>query len=821
MQLPYHKKVSFRLTRMAVGATIVFGIVLTVVLAAFGYADERGAVRSNVAALLRVSADAAGRALERGDAAGTEAVVAGLLQHDYIVTARVEDASGAVLADGERAGAAPYLDWFGVLFGERRDRRERALAGGGGKIVVDVALNRALLPFQHEVIYFLIFGIASALVLAGVIKLSFERVLERPLIEIIERFQQIDPTRPGQARLPVVAGHEEDELGVLTAVANNFLQVSRDYLAERKWAEEDLKDRERRLQNVAENIPGIVFQQARYPDGRFAFTFLSSGIRLLHGLDPEKVVEEKRDLLEVVHPDDREQYIAALNDSARRLRPLNMEVRHLSRDGGTLWVHINSRPYRTDTGIVLWDGVALDVTDRKQAQERIQYLAQYDPLTGLLNRVWFIEYLKRQIEVARRSGDKLAVLFLDLDDFKSVNDTLGHDIGDLLLKAVADRLQKRMRKSDTVTRYGTATVSRLGGDEFTIVLNNLKKVDGAATAAQRIIEAVGETFHIEGNEIRSGTSIGIAVFPEDGDSADQLLKNADLAMYQSKADKLQKYHFYVPEMNAEVIARKALEVDLRTAIDQGQLWLAYQAQVEVCTGRIVGCEALLRWNHPERGAVSPVDIIPTAEHTNLIIPIGEWAFHEACRQNKAWQDADLPPIAVTVNVSAVQIEYQDVVALVERALSESGLDARYLHVEVTESVVIRHHKTALKTLHGLREMGVKVYLDDFGTGYSSLSYLRRFPIDTIKIDRAFIRDVTVNPDDAGITQAIISMAHTLKMKVTAEGVETEAQLVFLRNENCDAVQGHYFSKPVAPEEFAKLLALGTFAVPFTATLQAG
>ena len=525
--------------------------------------------------------------------------------------------------------------------------------------------------------------------------------------------------------------------------------------------------------------------------------------------DKEACIRGLQERLAESVPEGADEVLAALAEGEIRVAT---EISEKALDGSELVVR--RRVQIPEEHKESWSRVLVtveDITERKQAEERIRYLALYDGLTGLPNRESFSERLRQAVAEGHRAGRGFAILFLDLDDFKSINDTLGHSIGDQLLKAVAERLQRHMRESDAVARHGAETVSRFGGDEFTVILSNLTTVDGAATAAQRIIEILGEPFDIEGRQIYTSTSIGIAVYPEDGKNPEQLLKNADLALYRSKADRHQKYHFYVADMDAKVLARKSLENDLRDALARGEMRLFYQPQIDMVSGRVTGMEALLRWEHPERGEVPPVKFVPTLEYTNFIIPVGEWALRQACGQNKAWQEAGLPPLAVAVNVSAAQIEHQDVLAMVENALNDTGLEPRYLHIEVTESVVMAHMETALAVLHGVRKLGVKVALDDFGTGYSSLSYLKRFPIDTLKIDRAFVRDATINPDDAAIVRAIIHMAHALNMKVTAEGVENEAQFDFLHSEGCDVVQGFYVSEPLASQEFEARLREGGFA----------
>jgi len=839
MSLGFHKRQTFAMASIAAVVALVIGLALGAILLMVNYRFASADLATEVERALSGAERSASQAVRSADTSLAQEVVERLLERGYILEATVTDGQGAVLGTGAHPPRQSGARWITRAFGAEHRRQELALgapddaAAARLSVVVDLhrALERQIRPWPA----FGILGLAAVLIFGVLVFLAFERSFGRPLAELGAAFDRLDPAQPGKVRLPLVSGRREDELAELSRAANKFVQASEKRLAQRLETEEALREREVRLQRVAENIPGIVFQQVRHPDGRFTYSYVSAGITRLHGLDPERVVAERTALMDIIHPDDREQHIAALNESAQNLTPINMQIRHQAPDGGTLWMHTMSRPYRLDSGAIVWDGVALDITKRKEAEERIQYLAHHDVLTGLPNRESFLQNLRRTVAVAEREarkehetqrsgrtfrerrrtprtfpkarlpGTMFAVLFLDLDDFKGVNDSLGHGVGDMLLKAVAERLQGHMRRSDALARYATATVSRLGGDEFTVILNNLESVDGAATAAQRIIDALAQTFSIEGNTIHTGTSIGIAIYPDDGDTAEQLLRNADLAMYRSKADKVSKYHFYVPEMDADVLARKALESDLRDAVARNELWLCYQPQVEVRSGRIVGMEALLRWAHPERGEISPSEVIPAAESTNLILPIGEWVLQEACAQNKAWQDEGLPPVAVTVNVSAAQIAYQNVVEVVQKVLSETGLEPQFLHVEVTESVVISHLERALATMHSLRQMGVKVYLDDFGTGFSSLSYLKRFPIDTLKIDRTFVRDIPINADDAAIARAIINMAHSMNMLVIAEGVESEAQYKFLSAEGCDIVQGHYFGRAVPPDEFAEML----------------
>jgi diguanylate cyclase (GGDEF)-like protein len=404
----------------------------------------------------------------------------------------------------------------------------------------------------------------------------------------------------------------------------------------------------------------------------------------------------------------------------------------------------------------------------------------------------------------------VAILFLDLDNFKRINDTLGHDLGDKLLREVTNRLIQWIRPSDYPSRANAENtiVSRLGGDEFTIYLSDIDRVQDAATVAQRILDVLSKPFMLDTHEVFITASVGITVFPSDGHDVDTLLKNADTAMYHAKDQGRNNYQFFTPSMNAEVMKRLSLETDLRKALERQEFLLHYQPKVDLRTGKILGVEALIRWLHPDRGLVPPGEFIPLSEQTGLVVPIGQWALNAACAQNKALQAAGFPPMGMSANLSGRQILDPQLPEIVARILKGTGLDPKYLEVELTESILIQNQKSVIDTLHALREMGIQLSLDDFGTGYSSLSYLNRFPVDTLKIDKSFVDNIPTNQDSVALIRAIIAMAHSLKLKVLAEGVETEGQLVFLREEGCDEVQGNLFSPAVPVEALEKLLREG-------------
>ena len=441
----------------------------------------------------------------------------------------------------------------------------------------------------------------------------------------------------------------------------------------------------------------------------------------------------------------------------------------------------------------------IDITKRKESERHIKFLAHYDSLTKLPNRALFGDRLLQGLATAKRSGKKVALLFLDLDRFKSINDSLGHLSGDLLLQSVATRLKSCVREIDTVCRQC--------GDEFMVLLTEIDKAEDAAHVALKIVRAMSEAHSVGGSSLIVTFSIGISIYPDDATDNQFMIKNADAAMYHAKEKGRNNFQFFTPDMNAEASERLALESDLRRALQQEEFVLHYQPQIDNHSLKIVGIEALIRWQRLGNGLVSPAKFIPIAEDCGLINSIGEWVLKTACVQNKKWQDEGLLKVPVAVNISALQFHQKHFKETVAQALHESGLEPGYLELEITEGVTIKDIETTVRQLKELKQMGVLISIDDFGTGYSSLSYLKRFPIDKLKVDQSFVRDISTSADDASIVQTIISMGHGLRLKVIAEGVETAEQLAFLKERGCDEIQGYYFSKPLTAEEFGEYVKL--------------
>lgn len=574
----------------------------------------------------------------------------------------------------------------------------------------------------------------------------------------------------------------------------HFVAVKQD-ITERRRAAQELRDREDQLrlilESTAEAIYGIDLE------GRCTFCNPAC-LRLLgYKHSDELLGKNMHDLIHHSRPNGTK--LPA--EECRIFRAFktgqgtHVDDELLCRADGTSFpAEYWSYPQRKGEGVVGAVVAFIDITERKAAEEQIRSLAYYDTLTGLPNRILLQDRLAQALAGASRHQDKVALLFLDLDRFKVINDSLGHSVGDLLLRQVAERLKRQTREQDTV--------SRLGGDEFVVVLSGVKQIADSAITAERIMNAMTSEFVIQGHSLNVSCSLGISIFPDDGRDEDILVKHADAAMYCAKENGRNNFQFFTHNMNANIVQRLTLENSMRLALQKKEFFLMYQPQLDITTGEISGVEALIRWEHPKLGLVAPNEFIPIAENSGLIIPIGEWVLHTACAQARKWQEEGLSAVPVAVNVSAMQFRHQGFLDLVRRVLQETNLPPQYLELELTESLILSNADMMLSRLKELKEMGVRLAIDDFGTGYSSFSYLRHFRAHKLKIDRSFVRDVCLNSDDAAITGAIISVAKSLNLKVIAEGVETKEQISFFREHNCDEIQGYYFSKPLLPDECA-------------------
>lgn len=589
---------------------------------------------------------------------------------------------------------------------------------------------------------------------------------------------------------------DAEELGLLEGMAQSVmvaLQSLRDR-SRRKAAEAALRLRQRAIEASAN---AIVITNATRPD--YPVEYVNPAFERMTGYTSQDIVGQS---LRILRSNDHAQPgIAEIRAILSEQREGQATMRNYRKDGTLFWSKVHIAPVRDDAGAIShFVAAKYDITEMKHYQDELEFQANHDVLTGLPNRTLLRERLRHAIASASRSGHPFWVAFLDLDHFKFINDSLGHSAGDLLLQQISTRLQHTLRESDTVARQG--------GDEFVLILPVQNEGTPNAHILQRIMEVIAQPLKLDSHRFHPTCSIGVAVYPDDGEDPETLIKHADIAMYRAKETGRNNFQFFTAALNEKAMERLHLEADLRKAIERNEFLLHYQPQVCLQSGRIVGMEALIRWQHPELGMVPPDRFIRLAEETGLIVPIGDWVMRTACRQNKAWQDAGLGNLRIAVNLSARQFGELDLVQSITAILAETGLDARHLEIELTESLVMTDVEHTIGILRDLKAMGLHLSIDDFGTGYSSLSYLKRFPIDVLKIDQSFVRDITVDSDGAAIVKSIISLAHNLRLHVIAEGVETAEQLAYLRENHCDQMQGYYFSRPLIADAFEQLLRQG-------------
>ncbi|KAF0218365.1 MAG: sensory box/GGDEF family [Geobacteraceae bacterium] len=552
-----------------------------------------------------------------------------------------------------------------------------------------------------------------------------------------------------------------------------------------------LRQSEERLLNFIDTTNDLIHSST--PDGKFIYVNHAWQQALGYRL------EELAGILlwELIPSFNRFQFMKELKLMMEGGNEYLLETMFLTREGREVMVEGNvTCSYENGQPAAVW-GIFRDITDRKKVQEQLYHLAHYDNLTNLPNRVLFVDRLKQAKAHANRAKTHMAVLFLDMDRFKIINDTLGHPVGDKLLQSLAKRLVLCVREIDTV--------ARIGGDEFIIVLENLKEVSDAEKIACKVLATLSAPHMIDEHELFITASIGISMYPDDDEDLDNLIKKADVAMYAAKGQGNNTLRFYDPRMDENAHKKFVLENSMRKALEKEEFCLYYQPKVDIITGEITVMEALLRWEHPDLGLLAPGEFIPLAEETGLIVPLGEWVLNRACAQNKEWQTRGLFHLRVAVNLSGYQLQQKNFMEVVKNALEQTGLDSQYLEMEITETVIMQNPDFTVSVLGELRDMGIHISIDDFGTGYSSLSHLKRFSVNTLKIDKLFVRDVVDNVTDAAIATAIIAMGNSLNLRVTAEGVETEGQFSFLKETKCDEVQGYLFSKPIPPEKVVEFM----------------
>lgn len=650
----------------------------------------------------------------------------------------------------------------------------------------------AALVFEYTPLYDDLSGLAeqalellAALAVAGILlalasTAYLSRAVSRPLRQLTEAAMQL-----GRGRRTIAAVKDShDEIGELAKVFNSMSSA--------------LHLRERAMEST---FNGIVIVDLAKPG--FPFEYVNKAFERITGYSAQEVLGKPANFM--VRDDVEQPGLYEIRLAMREGREAHVVLRGYRKNGEVFWNELSIAPVRSDAQGPPTHYVAIfsDITEAHNDAEQLARQAQFDTLTGLANRNLMMDRLKRAIGSAQRNHDRIVVAFIDLDDFKLVNDNLGHEVGDQLLRAVAHRLQASIRPNDTAARFG--------GDEFVLLLcdegaQSVLAESQLTELVRGVLENVAAPLTLAGRDIQIRCSIGLAAFPQDGEDAEILIKHADTAMYRAKELGRNGFQFFTEELQLRAQQQLELGASLRQALERDEFELFYQPQVSLRSGRVVGIEALLRWRHPEQGLLGPGHFISFAEESGLILPIGEWVLRRACKQNKAWQDAGLPSIPVAVNISARQCAQQDLEQVVRSALEASGLDPHCLELELTESISMADPEHSVPLMERMKAIGVELSIDDFGTGYSNMSYLKRFPIDRLKLDISFVREITTDPGSLAISDAIITMAHSLHLEVVAEGVETEGQLSLLALRHCDIVQGYYFSKPLAADALAELLA---------------
>ncbi|MFZ1036106.1 MAG: EAL domain-containing protein [Smithella sp.] len=571
-----------------------------------------------------------------------------------------------------------------------------------------------------------------------------------------------------------------------------FRGVGRD-ITQRRQMEETLRQSEERYRTIIKEMEEWYFE-----------TDLAGNITFFNDIFADVLGYSQKELTGVnfqsfIRKEEADSVYRLFNQVFKTGKPIrNFPYEFMQTDGTVISAEFSIFPKRDKEGMVCgFRGVGHDITERKEAERKIQYQATHDALTGLPNRLMFSQLLNQAIKSARRYKRQFAVLFLDLDRFKIINDTMGHDAGDELLQEIAARLKNTLRAVDIT--------ARLGGDEFVILIDEVSDISNVSTVAHKILNSIIKSLTIMKQECRVTASIGISIYPKDAEDEQSLMKNADMAMYLAKEEGKNNYQFYSEDIQSKSLERLSIEKNLRFALERNELSLHYQAKLDFKTDVITGVEALLRWQNQYLGSVTPTQFITVAEETGLIVPIGRWVMKTACQQNVAWQREGLPPVCMAVNLSLRQLTDDNLINDIRAALNDSGMAPNLLELEITESMVMHNPVRMISILAKIKSMGVRLAIDDFGTGYSSLAQIKHFPIDTLKVDRSFIRNIPQDAEDKAITEAIIAMGKTLSLTVVAEGVETQEQLNFLREHSCDEMQGYHFSKPIAPEQFADLL----------------
>lgn len=802
-RLKWRDRLSVKQARIAVALTLLIGLLFSGIQIVWDLREEKSLIDRTVMQVLATLRESATQAAYGLDETLAARVVSGLFEYEPVYAAVLRDNFNNILAQKtEQQVSSNRTVLTKLMFGENQEYEIPLETGSGrdlvGHLSVKIDTDMIADGFLNRATRILTSGILRNLILGLILVVFFYVTLTKPLLRVSSLLRKIDPQNPTPDAIVIPENHDRDELGMILRTTRGLIERISATLDKLRTTEQQVRDRENQLtaivQNVADGILTIT------PTGRIVE--YNGATKQLLGLMRDET-PQGRTLHEFLMPraiplleHSLEELAAQSSENQTTEKRLTLPIRRADQTEIDVSIALRMIP---DAATPMMTAVLTDITVRKRYEEQLVYMANHDTLTNLPNRSMLESSLSKALDKHKEASSTrhgaTAVLFIDLDRFKVINDSLGHDVGDLLLKAVAGRLQKVIGRQEIV--------GRLGGDEFLIIIPDLKETQDAAILSQAVLDALAPAFDIKGRVLFVSPSIGIALYPSDGEDFPALMRNADTAMYSAKSGGGGTYHFFTKTMNESAMARLVIENDLREALAQNQFELHYQPKVDLRTNRISGLEALIRWKQPGRGYISPMQFIPVAEETGLIGKIGEWVIAEVCRQIAEWDAQSVPPLPIAINLSPRQLIEGRITETISRILTDTGTPAARIVLEVTETVMIQEIKKSAAILEELRHLGLQIAVDDFGTGYSSLAYLKRLPINSIKIDRSFVRDVTTDTDDAAITRTIIVMGHNLGLKVIAEGVETKEQMAFLRESECDEVQGFLIAPPQPPQEIVK------------------
>ena len=802
-RLKWRDRLSVKQARIAVALTLLIGLLFSGIQIVWDLREEKSLIDRTVMQVLATLRESATQAAYGLDETLAARVVSGLFEYEPVYAAVLRDNFNNILAQKtEQQVSSNRTVLTKLMFGENQEYEIPLETGSGrdlvGHLSVKIDTDMIADGFLNRATRILTSGILRNLILGLILVVFFYVTLTKPLLRVSSLLRKIDPQNPTPDAIVIPENHDRDELGMILRTTRGLIERISATLDKLRTTEQQVRDRENQLtaivQNVADGILTIT------PTGRIVE--YNGATKQLLGLMRDET-PQGRTLHEFLMPraiplleHSLEELAAQSSDNQTTEKRLTLPIRRADQTEIDVSIALRMIP---DAATPMMTAVLTDITVRKRYEEQLVYMANHDTLTNLPNRSMLESSLSKALDKHKEASSTrhgaTAVLFIDLDRFKVINDSLGHDVGDLLLKAVAGRLQKVIGRQEIV--------GRLGGDEFLIIIPDLKETQDAAILSQAVLDALAPAFDIKGRVLFVSPSIGIALYPSDGEDFPALMRNADTAMYSAKSGGGGTYHFFTKTMNESAMARLVIENDLREALAQNQFELHYQPKVDLRTNRISGLEALIRWKQPGRGYISPMQFIPVAEETGLIGKIGEWVIGEVCRQIAEWDAQSVPPLPIAINLSPRQLIEGRITETISRILTDTGTPAARIVLEVTETVMMQEIKKSAAILEELRHLGLQIAVDDFGTGYSSLAYLKRLPINSIKVDRSFVRDVTIDTDDAAITRTIIVMGHNLGLKVIAEGVETKEQMAFLRESECDEVQGFLIATPQPPQEIVK------------------